>query len=1801
MKLQLSNFARLTVLVSLILLLTNCSSHRYLEIENTNFTDQIDQLQNLEFTFNKDIAPDSIIELWDSAHYIEFDPKIEGRFKWTSKKQLIFSPSVPFAPNTDYKGTLSSMILKLNHDNSRFKDPTVSFHTPYLEIENTSAYWGLDESFEKKPELRIRLVFNYSVAPDQINQFITISLNKQSKSFRLLTGESASEAELAVEVDPKNKDLSEIILTMEPGMQTIGSNRKNPGTITYNVEIPASDKMEIMDVQASFEEGQGVISVFTSQPVVAQNIDAFVNTDPAVPYETSITGNGFRLKGAFSDNQPYKLTLKSGLKGIFGHSLQNDLVQTITFGSLQPYIAFVDKAGMYLTPGGAGNLGLRIINVPKVKITVFKVFENNIQHYMRHGMDWEWFEEDNQYYDSYGFRLNEDYGQVIKTREYSTNALPRLGNLRLLHLNPADLDVTSEMKGIYLIKAESPDKAWLNDVQLLSYSDIGLIVREGNDQIFVAARSIADGKPLQNVSLTFYSRSNQPVHKIVTGNDGVAIWKDIMKSMPGTKITMITARKDNDFNVLLFNKSAVETTRFDVGGKHTQGLNYDAFIYGDRELYRPGDSVYINTIIRDFSIKTITAFPLKFKVIAPDGKEILKRRVMVNSQGSAEFHFGLPVKALTGTYLCEVLNVNDVLIGNYRIKVEEFMPDRISVNVKTDKKTYFPGDVLNLSLSAMNLSGPPAVGRKVENELQLSRKSFVPKGFEDYNFSLTTMEEPEIMSVINQTTTSSEGTAQQSFQLPAYKGIGLLQGKIFTTVFDETGRPVNRLHLFDLPTQSAFLGITPLPGWTSIGKSLPFNIVALDINGNKITSQAKLDIINVTWETVLERNYGQTSYRSQRRENVVMSKLLDITKGEITESFTPHTSGEYMVKLSLPGSRAWFSESFYAYGWGDSGESSFMVNKDGKIDITFDKEVYEPGQEAKILFKTPFAGELLVTIEQDKVLEYHSLKATENGATLSVRIKPEFLPNIYITSTLLRETTDQSIPLTVAHGFTSLKVEKLSNRLPVNIIAPASIRSNTKQKISVKTSPGAEVTIAVVDEGILQITDYKSPDPYEWFYKKRALEVNAYDLFDELLPELFSKRSSSGGDQAFDLGRRLNPMTAKRIKLLSLWSGRKTANSAGEINFTADIPQFSGSVRIMAVAYKGSSFGSGSKNMRITDPINMISSLPRFLSPGDKAIVNTTLTNTTDKALTTRIKVSAKGGGLKLSDLSDSNITLQPNSETNVTWEVNAGAEIGTSILTFAVSTNKETFSEQTEISIRPAVPLIKEAEAGVINAGKLVTLKPSTSFISGTGKTTLLVTSNPAGQFAEHLEELFNYPYGCLEQTISAAFPQLYFGELASLLKKGNSTGANVSNNINEAIRKIAALQQYNGGVVMWPTGGEVNWWVTVYAAHFLYEAERAGYNVDQKIVSGLKSYLVEKIRQKPVTEHFYKSPGDGQWNKKVQPARETFYSLYVLALTGNHHLPTMNYYKSKTEQLSNDSRYLLAGAYALTGDRKSVANLIPKTWDNQDAEVMTGGSFSSPIRDRALALYTLLTIDPDDSQVAILARQLGNMVNSARFLNTQERSFTMLALGRLAKSSGEGNPVAEINAGNNTYKFTGKDMLISLDGKPVTIKVSGNGNLYWFYESEGIPVSGKVQPEDRSLRVRRQILDRTGKQIGNFQFNQNDLLVVAVSVSTTDNSIIENVILTDLLPACFEIENTRLTADRALEWIKNKSLPEYLDIRDDRVNIFTTATGQTKTFYYLVRVINKGNFIWGPVGAEAMYNGQYYSYNGQAMVEVK
>jgi uncharacterized protein YfaS (alpha-2-macroglobulin family) len=1783
-------------------LLFSCVNPDQVKIESMNFDQMVDPFQNLEFTFNRDLVPDSLIEKWDTAQYFTFNPEIKGRYKWLETDKLLFIPSVPFAPNTDYAARLNSEISRQANKKYKPEPDEILFHTPYLAIERSHVFWGISEVDKNQVQLRIAVDFNYPVTREDLRKYLAVKMNGESRSFDLVAAENTTYVELALPTSGEGLD-GELSLIVGKGMKCTGSARELAEDEVLQLPVPPRDLLEISDVTTEFQDGEGVILVYTSQPVIEKGLRGLVSVKPQKEFSISTMGSGFKITGEFADGQSYDLNISGKLKGIFGPTLDNDFVQTVAFGKLQPYIAFSDQNSLYLTPQGSRNLGLNIINIPRIKITVFKVFENNIQHYMRSGKSWDWHYEDDEYYDSYAYGLDENYGKQISTREIDTRSLPKKGNLRLLSLKPEELELSSDRKGFYLIKAQSVDKEWLSDVQMVSVSDIGLIVKEGADEILVAARSIATAQPLSGVNIRFYSRSNQVIYEATTGNDGNLFFRDIKKTAPGFDVTMISARKNDDFNVLLYDRSSVETSRFDVGGKRTRDMIYDVFIYGDRNLYRPGDSVYVNAVVRSFAWETIQDIPVKFRVISPEGKDFLIKKAQLNKNGAAQIGFLVPESSITGSYMVEVLSGNDMMMGNYRVSVEEFMPDRIKVEVKPGKSLYGPGEILTLDIAATNLFGPPAANRKVENELRISRKAFYPKKFTDYNFFVNVATEPYFETQVSQGVTDISGEFVQQFTLPAFEQIGLLDAKVFTTVFDETGRPVNRFSQMEIETQKVLLGIRHLPGWVGTRKPLTIGLMAIDRKEKPVNAKARIEVVQLKWETVLERNGSQTTYRSQKKESVVMSREVNIPNSGYSFQFTPSSSGEYEVRVSNQGAASYVSSGFYAYGWSDNGSSAFFVNREGEIGIEPDKNTYQPGDVARLLFKTPFEGELLVTVEQDKVLEYYSLKADASGAGLNLNITSKHLPNIYISATLIRKNDASGLPLTVGHGYASLKVEDPGLKMKVDITAPGKIRSKTKQQIKVKTAPGAEVTIAVVDEGILQITAYQTPDPYNWFYGKRALEVQSYDLFDELFPELSSRNSSTGGDMGFDLGRRLNPLTSKRVKLLSLWSGVQKANGSGEVTFNADIPAFSGAVRIMAVAYKGDKFGSSQHEMKVSDPLVISSSLPRFLSPGDVADVLVTFTNTTAKALSTSLKV-VTDGAVTAGKFMENTLNIPANSEMQASFELTARKSIGNAKVKVQASAGGETFTEETEITVRPAATLEKSALSGVLKAGKPVSLKADGNFIEGTAKSRLLLTRSPAGQYARDLGQLVNYPHGCLEQTISTAFPQIYFPDLARMLKQEqNAERYNTAENINAAIMKISALQQYNGGLVMWPSGGEVHWWATAYAGNFLYEASKAGYTVNQMVVDNIMRYLTEKVKQKPATEYFYQTEGNNQWQKKLQPQREIFYSLYVLALNGKQHLPTMNYYKARHTELTNDSKYMLASTYALIGDSKSYRILLPKSWDQGDEPaVMTGGSFSSPIRDRGIALYTFLNADATHPQVAELARQLGQMIARKSWMSTQERAFAMMALGKLAGKMSDDKISATVEVGGRkTATFNGDDLSTDFSGETATVTPNGTGQAFYYFETQGIPVDNSTRDEDNVLSVRRRFYDRLGNPLGNNSFNQNDLVVVELTLSTTDNSVIENVIISDLLPACFEVENTRLNTERGLDWIKNRSYPDHIDFRDDRVNLFANASGQNRKFYYMVRVVGKGTFKQGPVSAEAMYNGAYYSYSGSSMIVVK
>ncbi|MBH8557506.1 alpha-2-macroglobulin family protein [Hymenobacter negativus] len=1794
--------------------------------------DEIDPYSNLVFTFDEKVVDEARQNRWDTTRYVTFSPNIRGKFKWTGDRELTFSPLEPFRPSTVFSASLRPETLPSDKQKLALNRP--KFHTPYLNMAAPQVFYGSSKRAAGTAELRANLVFNYPVRPSDVKSRLKVTQNGKPVAVEVNSAEP--DALVAVTFMQDVQPGTPVQIDIAPGLRPAAGTKATDKALSAQAEIPDQSTLEVRELTGSLLNGQPVVTLLLNQPVSATDVQPNLTVKPAVAFSVEALESGFALRGGFEVGKTYQVSLAAGTRGLLGGTLGEAFTQAVSFGDERPSLDFTstDKA-MYLDALGNRNLGLRINEVAKVKVTIAKVYANNIQQLLRGEKQYGYPEydedepresntdENGDYIDrSFQYYDTENIGNVLSERTISVDGLPKEGGLRLLNLNLKDLEFQGPLKGLYVIRVQDTERQWLQVSKLVAVTDLGLIVKQGaTGGTTVFANSIRTAEPLSGVTVNLVSSNNQVIGTTTTDKSGVAQF-DSAASMKRFTLGMITATKEADFSFLDLTRSRVETSRFEVGGLTSNAAHYQAFLYGDRNLYRPGDTVRTNTVIRTEDWKTPAAgLPLKIRLLLPSGKEYSSLQQKLSAAGSFESRFILPPTIMTGLYTMEVLTGNDVLLTSRQISVEEFIPDRMKVTVTAAPTVLKPGQDVTARITAVNLFGPPAADRKFEVEFSLKQKAFSAPKYPDYNFTINSGEKRRATNddgeasesaltsrfekTVREGTTDAAGLGTATYSVPDYRDLGTLEGVAFATVFDETGRPVNRLATFDVQTQATMFGIGNLPDLISTKQALTVKLLALTPGGKPTSAPAEIKVVRKLWETVLERQGGRYVYNSQQRDQTILSQSRTVG-AETSFSFTPVYSGEYEVRISRPGATSYVTQQFYAYGYGDTQANSFEVNNEGEVTIEADKPKYEPGEKANLLLKSPFAGRILVTVERANVLDHFYVSTDGKAAEVKIPIKAEHVPNVYVTATAVRAHTAQDrLPLTVARGFLPLTVEKADSRLAVAIAAPAASRSQTWQTVEVTTAPRAQLTLAVVDEGILQLKNYQTPDPHAYFYQKRALEVSAFDVYPFLLPELGT--SSSGGDAA-DMRRRTNPVPNRRVKLVSKWSGVLTADGDGKVRYRVRVPQFSGALRIMAVAYKDDAFGSAEATMKVADPVVISTALPRFMSPGDTIDVPVTLTNTTSKN-TTGVAGLAVSGQLRLLGAASQNITLPPNAERRVMFQVLAPAGIGESRLVTSVTAMGEKFTEIIDLPVRPAASLEKRTGSGVVAGGATLPLNLKTDFLPSSLTSRLVVSRSPLTEFSKDLRYLLQYPYGCLEQTVSAAFPQLYYADLAATLQQKSGAGPkaqryNPNYHVQEAIRKIESMQLYNGSLSYWPGGDYDNWWATAYAAHFLQEAQQAGFAVNKSVLDKVLKYLAFRLKKRETEPYQYFDVSNIARQRTIA-SKEIAYSLYVLALAGRQDPVAMNYYRANRPLLAEDSKFLLACTQSLLGNQRAFRELLPtKFGGERAARRALDGSFYSPIRDEGLILNVLVSTDPNNPQIPGIARQLSRQMKQAPWLSTQESVFALLAFGKIARQNVKSTATATLTIdGKPAGNFDGKDLTLrNVANRNVSIRTAGKGSLYYFWETEGISASGQVREEDSFLKVRRQFLTRDGAPLGAPTFRQNDLVVVKISIESGDAAgEIKNVAITDLLPAGLEIENPRIGALRELAWAKDASTPDYLDVRDDRINMFTTATGTPKHFYYLCRAVSKGTFKLGPVNADAMYNAEYHSYNGAGVVRVR
>jgi uncharacterized protein YfaS (alpha-2-macroglobulin family) len=1024
--------------------------------------------------------------------------------------------------------------------------------------------------------------------------------------------------------------------------------------------------------------------------------------------------------------------------------------------------------------------------------------------------------------------------------------------------------------------------------------------------------------------------------------------------------------------------------------------------------------------------------------------------------------------------------------------------------------------------------------------------------------------------------------------------------------------------------------IPPHPGAVT---SIPVVLVAPD--GSIKSDSAKLTaaLYRETWNNTLVYKDGRYHYDTARKLDAIgAASTITITAGKGKIPVTAPTSGAYVLRVCDGDSGAVTSIGFFAAvnDWDDNisredpEKLELSVVPAPPIDLAtpFPAPTIEnvsklfapivassakPTDEprtgfkidslAQVLVRSPFAGRLLLTIETDSIASTQVIDMPASHMLVAIHIPRECRPNAYVCATVIR-AIDPNAAWGVhrAFGVAPLNVNNDDRKLTITLAAPSEVRPAQSLDVHLRAVDScgnpvanASIDVSAVDEGICQLTNFEIPDPFGFFYARRALGVSSADLYSQLMPEVAKpdKTSAVGGDGDSEDSRHRSPVSAKRVKPVALVSNIIRTDENGEAMTSFSLPQFAGQLRISAIGHARAEFGSADSHTFVRSPLLVQASWPRFIAPGDLFSVTLTAFNNSPDSGTVDLhpEVLDQPALIHFANTIPPTM-LRAGAQTTQVLNVTTDRACGVAHVRLVATMNSERFEETVEIPIRPANPTITTGGFAIATPDSPAKAAIPTSFLPGTRRFEIRATPFPSLELPQGLDYLERYPYGCAEQTTSTLFPLVYLSDIGAQIAPGVFSKDRVDDKVRAGIIRLLGMQTADGGIAMWP-GERSAWpWVSVYAAHFLIEAQNAGHDVPEDLRAHLMAYVRNLLNQST----------DDPDELQTQA-----YACYVLALAGKPDRAAMD----RIGELLNrpkancpQARFHLAAAWVATGRRDRAANLIPNVLPPDRSGRQLAGNIGSAVRDRAIILSTLLTVDPNRPDLPALAQQLADAGKKGQWRSTQDTAFAVMALGQYLRQVKPAAPYdsAELVAGAARLANAGAGESIdwvapatqpSSDSPQLNIAGPAGAKAYLSWLATGVPTDSPPA-SDSGIKIRRQFLAESGKPVNRNTVHSGDLVQVELSVES--DSALDNVVIEDLLPAGLEIENPRLdtTAKDTTDGAKapDSFQANRTDMRDDRMIIVGDLSAGIGHYTYTCRAVTPGVFALPPVRAECMYD---------------
>jgi len=1237
------------------------------------------------------------------------------------------------------------------------------------------------------------------------------------------------------------------------------------------------------------------------------------------------------------------------------------------------------------------------------------------------------------------------------------------------------------------------------------------------------------------------------------------------------------------------NGSALSLSSFDVSGEVVQ-KGIKGFIYGERGVWRPGDTLHLGFMLNDRAKQLPAEHPVVMELYNPLGQMYARKTQTRGELGLYVFDFVTEADAPTGAWNVKA-QVGGVSFSK-RLRIESIKPNRLKIALSMPEKTLLRGEPMDARLHVEWLQG--AIARNLKYDIQ---GTFIatPTTFEGYKgfyfddpSRVFNTEESKLISGV--TNERGDATVQARFELGS-TAPGMLLANLVTRVYEESGDfSIDADRMLYSPYRR-YAGIkSPQKDKEQLntGTNYTYEVASVDYLGKpQANTELDVKVYKVYWHWWWDSNSsGLANYVSDSYNKPVKTFAVRTDgdgRGTFQLSFPDKEWGTYFISVKDKESK----HSTGVMSYFDWPYNEGRRNTDGSESATMlsfktDKDSYTPGEKMVVTFPSTKGSRAIISIENGvRVLSLTEHTCEDKQTTVRLDVTKDMQPNAYVYITLLQPhgITKNDLPIRL-YGVVPFTVTSPESHLTPVIQSPAELKPDASYTISVSEKNGKEMayTLAIVDEGLLDLTRFRTPEPWKAFNAREALGVNTWDLYNYVvgayggrIEQLFS----IGGDDALNKGPKA---IVNRFKPVVRFDGPFLLKKGKTARHTYQMPNYNGRVKIMVVAGNGEAYGHADKSVMVRKPVILLGTLPRVIGVGEEMVVPATVFATEDGVGAVNVSIACSSNMEVVGETTRS-LSFERKGDQQALFRIRVKKNPGIGKVTITATGKGDKSVYETELEIRTVRRPQVKVTAATLEAGKSWKETVAMPGATGTNQLTLEVSDIAPVNVSSRLSYLLGYPHGCLEQITSKGFPQLYISSFTDLtLQQAKST----EEAVKEVIRRLRSYQTVDGAFAYWPGGTSSNGWGTVYATHFLLEASKKGYLVPEAMKQSVLNNLRRVARNwKPVTSYY----------KDSEEATQA-YRLYVLALAGSPEMGAMNRLK-EMKDLTSMSRWSLASAYALVGREDVAQDLISKTTALPSGYSEYDETFGSDVRDQSIQLMTLCLLDKG-KEAATLVEELSKQLSSDDWLSTQSTAFALVALSDyLAKYRVDG-------AMDFTYACGGKDGQVKTDkniwsetlldkagtSASVELKNTGKSTLFARIITEGIPEQGEEKAYANGVSLAVSYVDLNGSPVNVAQLEQGTNFSAVVTVKNPSARGYNNLVLSEIFPAGWEILNTRFLNESVTDSLS--AGVNYQDIRDDRVYSYIDRlpAGSQVTVKINLCAVYPGRFYLPPVYCEAMYD---------------